>query len=209
MTMKKIILLSTAAVLLSPIAAKANQKSSIFVGAFGTVERLAIQHGEAAASDYLKDESFWTGGIEAGYGYKAWKNLQVTGLLRAGYSPEHTYADTKKVGDALRKDPGAVIVEPRVTVGWEFPVSGNVTITPFIGTGLEMNFSKKDGKKVSTDLKMPLVGGARFGFGTVYVSLNGRFDLTSAAIDKKTEALNREADAVRFLGGELSVGAEF
>ncbi len=206
----KLLLLATAAVFMSPVAAKANQNSSIYVGLTGTLERLATQIGQAAVSDYLKDENFLGSGIEAGFGYKVWNNLQVAGWLRGVYSFEHTFADTKKVGNATRKDPYAIIVEPRITLGWEFPVSGNVSITPFIGAGFEMNFAKKDGKKFSMDWKIPALAGVRANFGYVYASVNARFDLTAAEINKKDEKIGRtEVDAARFWGIDTSIGAEF
>lgn len=209
--MKKIILLSTAAALLTPLAAKANQKSSIFVGAFGTLERLATQHGTDAASDYLKDENFWALGIEGGFGYKVWKDMQISGWLRAGYSFEHEFKEGKVGADGnRRKDPYALIVEPRVTFGWEFAVANNMTITPFIGFGVEMNFSKKEDDKWGTDVKVPAVLGARFAYNPVYVSINGRFDVNSQDINKADAALGRDtADSVRYWGVEASIGAEF
>jgi hypothetical protein len=207
---KKLLLLATAAVFFSPVAAKANSKSSIYVGLTGTLERLMSQGGQTLASDYLKDENFLSGGIEAGYGYKVWSNLQVAGFVRGMYSVEHTYADAKKVGDAVRKDPYAIVIEPRVTLGWEFPVSGTVSITPFIGAGFEMNWAKKDGKEFKMDWKIPAVAGVRANFGCVYASLNARFDLTAAEINAKDEAIGRtEADTARFFGVEASIGAEF
>lgn len=207
---KKLLLLATVAVFMSPVAAKANQKSSIFVGLTGTLERLATQGGQALASDYLKDENFLGLGVEAGFGYKVWNNLQLAGWVRGAYSFEHTYADAKKVGLETRKDPYAIVVEPRITLGWEFPVSGNISITPFIGAGFEMNFAKKDGKDFGMDWKIPAVLGLRANFGYVYASVNGRFDLTAAEINKKDEAIRRaEADTARFWGVDASIGAEF
>lgn len=207
---KKLLLLATAAVFFSPVAAKANQKSSIYVGLTGTLERLATQGGQTFASDYLKDENFFSGGVEAGFGYKVWNNLQVAGWVRGLYSFEHTYADTKKVGAEVRKDPYAIVIEPRVTLGWEFPVSGTVSITPFVGTGFEFNWAKKDGKEFKMDWKIPAVLGVRANFGYVYASVNGRFDLTAAEINAADAAVGRtEADTARFWGIEASVGAEF
>lgn len=207
---KNLLLLATAAVFMSPVAAKANQKSSIFVGLTGTFERLATQGGQAVVSDYLKDESFLGLGLEAGFGYKVWNNLQLAGWVRGVYSFEHTFADTKKVGAETRKDPYAIVIEPRVTLGWEFPVSGNISITPFIGAGFEMNFAKKDGKEFKMDFKIPAVFGVRANFGYVYASVNGRFDLTSAEINAKDEKVGRtEADTARFWGIDASIGAEF
>lgn len=206
MTMKKILLLASAVAVLSPVAAKANQKSSVYVGIAGTLERLFSQGGSAVASDYLKDENFFAIGIEGGFGYKVWNNLQLAGFLRAQYSPEHDFAKEKN----QTKGTAGAVIEPRVTLGWEIPVSGNFTITPFIGAGFEMNFAKKDGKEYGMDWKVPAVLGARFGFGYVYASVNGRLDLTSQEINKKDEALGRaEADTAKFFGVDVSVGAEF
>lgn len=209
---KKLLLLATAAVFFSPVAAKANQKQSIYVGVTGTLERLATQGDKTAVSDYLKDENFLSAGIESGYGYKVWRNLQLAGWIRGLYSFEHTYANTKKVGDVVRKDPYAIVVEPRVTLGWEFPVSGSVSITPFIGAGLEVNFAKtkNNGTEYETNWKVPAVAGVRANFGSVYVAFNGRFDLTPSDVsDAEVAVAKTDADKVRSWGLEASVGAEF
>jgi hypothetical protein len=206
---KKLLLLATAAVFFSPVAAKANSKSSIYVGLTGTLERLMSQGGQTLASDYLKDENFLSGGIEAGYGYKVWSNLQVAGFVRGMYAAEHTYADAKKGedGKTLVRSSGFVI-EPRVTLGWEVPVSGTVSITPFIGVGAEAYFSKKDGKEYSVSWTVPGVAGVRANFGYVYASVNSRFDLTTTEINAKSD-VRAEADTYRNWGLEASVGAEF
>lgn len=206
----KLLLLATAAVFLSPVAAKANQKSSIYVGGTGGFERLASQGGVAAASDYLKDETFGSLGVEAGFGYKVWQNLQVAGWVRGLYSFEHKFAEGKKLENGTnRVDPYAIVIEPRVTLGWEFPVNQTVSITPFLGVGAEMSASKKDGKSFSANWKMPVVGGVRVGIGSVYLSVNARYDLTSAEINAKDAAVGRtEADTARFWGMDFAIGAE-
>lgn len=205
---KKLLLLATAAVFMSPVAAKANSKSSVYLGLTGTLERLATQGGQELASDYLKDENFLSGGIEAGFGYKVWNNLQVAGWVRGLFSLEHTFAEAKKGedGKTLVRTSGFVI-EPRVTLGWEFPVSGNFSITPFVGAGVEAYFSKKDGKEYSVAWTIPGVAGVRANFGYVYASVNARFDLTATEVNKKSDV--READTYRNWGVEASVGAEF
>lgn len=212
---KKLLLLATAAVFMSPVAAKANQKSSIYVGLTGTLERLATQGDKTTASDYLKDENFLSAGIEAGYGYKVWNNLQVAGFVRGLYSLEHAFADTKKkFGSDVKRDndPAEWIIEPRVTLGWEFPVSSNFSITPFIGAGFEMNFAKTKnaGKEYEMNWKIPAVVGVRASFGYVYATINGRFDLTTSQVsDAEAEVAKSDADKVRSWGLEASVGAEF
>ena len=206
---KKLLLLATAAVFMSPVAAKANQKSSIYVGLTGTMERLATQGGQTLASDYLKDENFFSVGAEAGFGYKVWSNLQVAGWLRGLYSGEHTYADATKGEDGKTLvRPSGFVIEPRVTLGWEIPVSGNISITPFIGVGAEADFSKRDGKEYSVSWTIPAVGGIRANFGYVYAAVNGRFDLTATEINAKSD-VRAEADTYRNWGVEASVGAEF
>lgn len=210
---KKLLLLATAAVFFSPVAAKANSRSSIYVGLTGTLERLATQGERTAVSDYLKDENFLSGGIEAGYGYKVWNNLQVAGLLRTLYSVEHAYPDAKKLANGTKRiDPSAGIIEPRVTLGWEIPVSGNVSITPFIGAGFEMSFAKtkNNGTECEMNWKVPAVAGVRANFGYVYVSLNGRFDLTTSEVTVVDPTVgNIDTDKVRSWGLEASIGAEF
>jgi opacity protein-like surface antigen len=209
---KKLLLLATAAVFFSPVAAKANAKSSIYVGLTGTLERLATQGDSSIASDYLKDENFLSGGIEAGYGYKVWNNLQVAGWVRGLYSLEHTYPDAKKLTNGNKRvDPAAFIIETRVTLGWEIPVSANISITPFIGTGFEMNIAKtKDnGTKYETNWKIPAVAGVRANFGVVYATLNARFDLTTSDVADADAPVGSAADKVRSWGAEVSVGAEF
>lgn len=212
---KKLLLLATAAVFFSPVAAKANQAGSVYVGLTGTLERLATQGGQALASDYLKDESFLSAGIEAGYGYKVWSNLQVAGWIRGLYSVEHAFADTKKKADAVTKranDPAALIIEPRLTLGWEFPIGGNFSITPFAGAGIEVNFAKtkKNGTEYEANWKIPAVAGVRANFGSVYVSFNGRIDLTTSDVSDAEAAIAKtDADKVRSWGLEASVGAEF
>ncbi len=103
--------------------------------------------------------------------------------------------------------PLGFVIEPRVTLGWEFPVSGNVSITPFIGVGAEAYFSKKNGKEYEVAWTVPGVAGIRANFGYVYASVNGRFDLTATEINAKSDV--READTYRNWGVEASVGAEF
>lgn len=195
----------------SPVAAKANSKSSIYVGVTGTLERLASQGDKTAASDYLKDENFLSFGLEAGYGYKVWNNLQLAGFVRGLYSLEHEYPDAKKLSTgAKRTDPGAFIIEPRVTLGWEIPVSGNISITPFLGAGLELNFAKtkNNGTEYETQWKVPGVIGARANFGVVYATLNGRLDLTTSDI-ADADKVGSDVDKVRSWGVDIAVGAEF
>lgn len=200
----KLLLLATAAVFMSPVAAKPNQKSSIFVGLTGALERLATQGGNTTETDNYKDENFLSAGIEAGFGYKVWNNLQLAGWIRGMYGVEHKFAEAKKSADL----PYSIIVEPRITLGWEFPVSGNISITPFIGAGFEMNFAKKDGKDYSMEWKIPAVAGVRANFGYVYVTLNGRIDATASVKNAKSD-VRPEADTFRNWGVEASVGAEF
>jgi hypothetical protein len=211
---KKLLLLATAAVFLSPVAAKANQKGSVYVGLTGTLERLATQGDQPTVSDYLKDENYFSAGVEAGCGYKVWNNLQVAGLVRGLYSFEHKFADTKKKidGTARDADPSAWIVEPRVTLGWEFPVNNCFSITPFIGAGFEMNFAKTKnaGKEYEMNWKIPGVFGVRANYSSVYVSLNGRFDITASEISNADAAIGKTGtDKVRAWGLDASVGAEF
>ena len=210
---KKLLLLATAAVFFSPVAAKANSKSSIYVGLTGTLERLMSQGDKTTASDYLKDENFLSGGIEAGYGYKVWNNLQVAGLVRGLYSLEHTYPDAKKLTSGTKRvDPAAWIIEPRLTLGWEIPVSGTVSITPFIGAGFEMNFAKTKNKGTEYEMnwKIPAVAGLRANFGYVYATINGRFDLTTSDVAYADAPVgNTDTDKVRSWGVEASLGAEF
>ena len=200
---KKLLLLATAVVFFSPVAAKANQKSSIYVGITGALERLASQGGDTAQTRFLKDENIFALGLEAGFGYKVWNNLQLAGWVRGLYGPEHKF-DAKKAQEAL---PYSIVVEPRVTLGWEFPVSANISITPFVGAGWEMSWAKTDGKEFKMKWKVPAVLGVRANFGFVYASVNGRFDLTASEINAKTDV--READTFRNWGMEASVGAEF
>lgn len=200
---KKLLLLATAAVFFSPVAAKANSKSSIYVGLTGTLERLASQAGNTAETDYFKDENYLSAGIEAGYGYKVWNNLQVAGWLRGLYAVEHKF-DNAKNKSAL---PHAIVLEPRITLGWEIPVSSNISITPFVGAGWEMNFAKKDGKEFKMDWKIPAVLGVRANFGFVYAAVNGRYDLTASEVNAKEG--DREADSLRNWGVEASFGSEF
>lgn len=200
----KLLLLATAAVFMSPVAAKSGQKSSIFVGLTGALERLATQGGNKAETDFLNDENFLSGGVEAGFGYNVWNNLQLTGWIRGMYGVEHKFAEAKKRADL----PYAIIVEPRVTLGWEFPVSGNISITPFVGAGFEMNWAKKDGKEFKMDWNIPFVAGVRANFGYVYATLNGRIDTTASEINAKTD-VRPEADTFRKWGIDASIGAEF
>lgn len=207
----KLLLLATAAVFFSPVAAKANSKSSIYVGLTGTLERLASQGDKVAASDYLKDENFLGGGVEAGFGYKVWNNLQLAGWVRGMYAAEHKYPEAKKLTSGKdRIDPSAWIIEPRVTLGWEIPVSANISITPFLGAGLELNFAKtkNNGTEYETQWKVPGVAGVRANFGVVYATLNGRFDLTTSEV-ADADKVGSDVDKVRSWGVDLSVGAEF
>jgi opacity protein-like surface antigen len=210
----KLLLLATAAVFMSPVAAKANSKGSVYVGLTGTFERLATQGDKAAVSDYLKDENFLSFGIEAGYGYKVWNNLQLAGWVRGLYSMEHAYPDSKKLTSGAKRsnDPYAIIIEPRVTLGWEFPVSGSISITPFVGAGVEVNVAKTKNKdtEFETQWKIPAVAGIRANFGYVYATINGRFDLTTSEVSDAEPAVDRlETDKVRSWGIEASIGAEF
>lgn len=200
----KLLLLATAAAFMSPVAAKANQNGSIFVGLTGTLERLATQGGNTLETDRFKDESFLSVGIEAGYGYKVWKNLQIAGWVRGLYGPEHKYDEKKK----LKNLPSEIIIEPRITLGWEFPVGGSFTITPFFGAGFEMSWTKKDDKETKMNFKMPAVAGVRMNYSYVYLTLNGRFDITATEVNEKSD-VRAEADSFRNWGIEASLGAEF
>lgn len=205
--MKKKILLATAAVFMSPVAAKANQKSSIYVGLTGALQQFLKSTGDQVAFDnQYKDETFYSAGLEAGYGYKVWSNLQLAGFVRGGYSFEHEYAADKK----RAKESGVIEIEPRVTLGWEFPVSSNFTVTPFVGAGYEMSFIKKDGKDYSMEWTIPAVVGVRANYGYVYVAVNGRFDLTTGKIADQAKAEGQtEENTARAWGAAVTAGAEF
>jgi hypothetical protein len=202
---KKLLLLATAAVFFSPVAAKANQKGSIYVGLTGALQQFVKSTGDQVAFDnQYKDETFYSFGLEAGYGYKVWNNLQVAGWVRGVYSFEHEYAKDKD----RAKAPAVIEFEPRVTLGWEFPVNNCFSITPFIGAGVEMSFTKKDGKKYSTDWTIPAVAGVRANYGYFFASVNARYDLTTGKFaDKK--AGQTEENKARAWGAALTVGAEF
>lgn len=200
----KLLLLATAAAFMSPVAAKANQNYSIFVGATGTLERLATQGGNTAETDVFKDESFLSAGLEVGFGYKVWSNLQIAGWLRGLYGFEHKFDEKKKAANL----PYELVLEPRLTVGWEFPVGASFTITPFIGAGAEMSWTKKNDKEFKMNWKIPGVVGIRANYGYVYATLSGRFDITASEKNEKSD-VRPEADTYRNWGIEASLGAEF
>jgi hypothetical protein len=212
--MKKIILLTTAAALLSPLAAKANNKSSIMVGLKGMWERQATGSSNTGGEDILKGyegENFLAGGLEGYYTYKVWKNLQVAAGAEITFAPEHTFKDeNKKLVDA-DKAPYAIGFAPRVNVGWAIAAGNDVEITPYIGFGVEGQFAertKADGKKEWTSQwKMPILAGVRVNYSYFYANVAGRFDATSTNL---MEGLTKEGKAdARYAGVELSIGAEF
>jgi hypothetical protein len=199
----KLLLLATAALFASPVAAKANQKGSVYLGVTGTMQQFTKSEGADAAFDKtFKDETFWAAGIEAGYGYKVWNNLQLAGFVRGSYALAHEFDAAKK----LAKQGAAFEIEPRVTIGWEIPMGSKASITPFVGAGVEFSFAKKaeDSKEYNTDWTVPGVLGARVNFGYVYTTISGRFDLTA-----KEHEQEKDKFKARSWGGALTVGAEF
>lgn len=209
--MKKIILLSTAAVLLSPIAAKANQKSSILVGGTFALERQLTGSfkdvgGEAELKKF-EGENYLSFGLESYYTYKVWNSLQIAPGLRALYAPEHTFEASKNMPKLLN----SFIIEPRFVLGYEVQLGANFTLTPFVGLGLEWTIDKEkkaDGRDEWKFDKWKVTGalGARFAYSNFYASLAGRFDLTASDLPKGTLA---EAPTYRNGGVEVSIGAEF
>jgi opacity protein-like surface antigen len=209
--MKKIILLSTAAVLLSPIAAKANQKSSILVGGTFALERqLTGSSKDVGGEEVLKKfegENYLSFGLEAYYTYKVWNGLQIAPGLRALYAPEHTFEASKNMPKLLN----SFVVEPRFLLGYEVQLGSNVTLTPFAGFGFEWTIDKEkkaDGKDEwkFDKWKVTAVAGARFAYSNFYAALAGRFDVTASDLPKGTLA---EAPTYRNGGVEVSIGAEF
>jgi hypothetical protein len=209
MTMKKIILLSTAAMLLSPVAAKAGQKGSILVGLTGTLERLMSASHTASTSDSVKNydgENYLSAGAEAFYTYKVYNNLQVAGGVRGMYALEHEFETSKNHPKLL----SGFVIEPRVTVGYEFEVAPKFTLTPYAGLGFEFNIAKeKDtaGKEAwASHFKLIAPVGVRVAYDYFYANLNARFDVTSTDLPKGNLA---EAPTARNFGVEVSIGAEF
>lgn len=210
--MKKIILLSTAAVLLSPIAAKANQKSSILVGGTFALERQltgsANSEGGKLELKKFEGENYISFGLESYYTYKVWNGLQIAPGLRALYAPEHTFEASKNMPKLLN----SFVVEPRFLLGYEVQLGSNFTMTPFLGVGFEWTIDKEkkaDGKSEEWKAdKWKVTGalGARFAYSHFYASLAGRFDLTASDLPKGSLA---EAPTYRNGGVELSIGAEF
>ncbi len=213
-TMKKIILLSTAAMLLSPIAAKANQKSSILVGLKGVWERKVGGDSNIGGEDILKayeGENFISGGIETYYTYKAWKSLQISAGAEFTFSPEHEFQAASQTVLGNKAAPYSLGLAPRFNIGWTFASANNLEITPYVGFGLEFNFAEQtkaaDKKEWASEFKMPVFAGVRVNYSYFYASLAGRIDATSTDL-MEGRAADAKADA-RFAGVELSIGSEF
>lgn len=210
MTMKKIILLTTAAVLLSPIAAKANQKSSILVGGTFVLERKLTGSskdvgGEAILALY-DNENFISYGLETYYTYKVWNGLQIAPGLRASYAPEHKFEASKNTPNLL----STWQIEPRLNLGYEVQLGSAFTMTPFLGLGIEAsiyqaeNANKK--KEWTADWKPLGIVGARFAYNYFYASLGAHFDLMSTEVGKGKIV---EPANLHKWGFEVSLGAEF
>lgn len=221
--MKKIILLSTAAALLSPLAAKANQKSSILVGLRGSYEWVfngsPANENDIVGKDFvdgLSKESFGAIGLEVAYTNKVWNNLQLGIGLSGLYGPESKLADDvakklKSIKDG--KLPLSFIGEVRGTIGWSFPVTSSFELTPFAGIGAEITARKGITVENSTEhwrsqFKVPVYLGVRASYGYMYASFAGRMDtMTHDAMDgfdAKTSKAN-----IRNWGLDASIGAEF
>lgn len=208
--MKKIILLSTAAMLLSPLAAKAGQKSSIIVAATGTLERVMSSSSNATTKSIVEQhegENFLAFGAEGYYTYKVYGDVVVAGGLRALYAPEHKFEESKGAANLV----AGFVVEPRVTVGYEFAVAQNFSVTPYAGLGVEFNIDQekttagKEEWKTHTKLILPV--GARMTYANFFANVNARFDVTATDLPKST--FSTEVPSVRNWGVEISLGAEF
>jgi len=211
--LKKIILLTTAAVLFSPIAAKSNQKSSILVGIKASAERMiwnSAAENNQTEQNTVKDyegENFWGGGAEFGYSYKVSGNWLFAGILGVAYSPEHEFAKDK----SHPKTKAQVNLRPEIAAGYEFQLGHNASVTPFVGVGAEFaiyNENDSGDASLATKWKVPFAVGARVNVSYFYATLAGRFDLT--ATDLPTGSLaNGKALKSRNGGLEISIGAEF
>lgn len=193
--------------LLSPLAAKVDQKSSILVGATGTLERILSSNANATTKstvEKFEGENYISGGIEGYYTYKVHGNVQVAGGLRALYVPEH-----KLEGSTQADLSSGFVLEPRLTAGYEFAFAQKLAVTPYAGFGLEVQFDKQKTNgteewEANTKLVVPV--GVRVGYSNFYANLNLRFDVTSTDLPKGAFT---DAPSARNWGFDGSIGAEF